>query len=123
MANRSLGIDFKDVIDHGIHGIPHCFNAIDRRLEKREGPLTADAGQDNQTRVKLFGSDKRAEITRILGNDNKFASGASLQHTMIGVSATPKIQRVLGYMLTACIQFAGQLWGQALINKQTHVAS
>ena len=126
IAHASLGIDFKNMIDHGIHGVPHCFkmlNMLNRRLEKCEGPVTPDAGQDNQTGVNVFGTDKSAKIARILGNDDKFASDAPLQHAVVGRAAAPEIQRVFSNMLAAGIQLAGYLRGQALINKQAHAAS
>ena len=123
MTNGSLSINFKDVVDHSIHGVLHGFNISNRRLEKREGPLTADAGQDNQTGVNVLGSDKRTKIACILGDNDKSASDAPLQHTVVGVSTTSEIQRVFGNMLAARIQFASHLRRQAFINKQTHATS
>ena len=122
-ANSSIGIDFKDMVDHGIHGVPHGFKICNDRLEKREGPLAANAGQDNQTGVKLFGADKRAKITRILGDNDKSASDAPLQYTVVGGAAASEVQRVLGNVLAARIQFTSYLRGQALVNKQAHAAS
>ena len=123
MTNGSLGINFKDMVDHGIHGVSHGFKICNYRLEKRKGSLTADAGQDNQTGVNVLGSDKRTKIACILGNNDKSASDAPLQYTVVGVSTTSKIQRVFGNMLAARIQFASHLRRQAFINKQTHAAS
>ena len=77
IANDSLGIDFNDVVDHSTHGVLHDFKIVHRRSEKREGPLAANAGQDNQTGVNVFGSDECAKIARIFGNDDKFASYAA----------------------------------------------
>ena len=92
---------------------------LNRCLEKRERPLAADAGQDNQTGVNGFRSDERAKITRVFGNDDKFTSNTSLQHTVVGVSTPSKIQRMLSNVLAVGIQFTGDLRRQALINKQT----
>ena len=78
ITNGSLGIDFKDMVDHGIHGVSHGFKICNYRLEKRKGSLTADAGQDNQTGVNVLGSDKRTKIACILGDNNKSASDAPL---------------------------------------------
>ena len=104
-------------------GVPHRFKIVHRRSEKRERPLTADTGQDNQTRVKVFGCDKRAEVASVLGNNDQSVSDAPFQHTVVGVATPPEIQRVLSNMLAARVQFAGHLRRQALINKQTHAAS
>ena len=109
IANGSIDIDFKNVIDHGSHGVSHGFKICNGRLEKREGPLTTDTGQDNQTGVNVFGADERAKIARILGDNDKSTSDAPLKHTMVGGTTAPEIQRVLSNMLTARIQFAGYL--------------
>ena len=77
-ANSSIGIDFNDMVDHHIHGVPHGFKICNGRSEKREGLLAANTGQDNQTGVNVFGANERAKITRILGDNNKSASNAPL---------------------------------------------
>ena len=109
MTNGSLGINFKDVVDHSIHGVLHGFNISNHRLEKREGPLTTDTGQNNQTGVNVFRTDKSAKIACILGNNDKSASDAPLQYTVVGGTAPSEIQRMFGNMLAARIQCASHL--------------
>lgn len=57
MAKGSRVIEFKDMVDHGLHGVPHVFEILDCRMKKGDGALSADTRQDNESWVDVFGLD------------------------------------------------------------------
>ena len=111
------------MVQHGIHGVSPRFKICKRRSEKRKGPLPADTGQDNQAGVNVCGTDERAKISCILGHNHKFTGNAALQHPMVGVSPTAKIQGMLGKMFAARIQCPGYVGRQAFVDEQPHAVS
>ena len=61
MTHGSLGMDFKDVVEHSTHGVSHGLKMCNGRLEKHEAPLTTDTGQNNQTGVNVFQNRQERE--------------------------------------------------------------
>lgn len=110
----------KNAVGHRVHRIAKSDEIAHGGPEKRFRLVACKVGQNDHPRMDGLLPDEFAEVLGVLCDQDEVLVDAAVQHTMVWFAQATVVARMEHDMVTLVVESEDNLWGNALVEEQSH---